>query len=356
MTATLPATFFDCSGFLPDDCERLLPNVESAVRLQQELRPELATIMRDVVSSYLYRFGDQHLPAIRKTSDALTLSFARMAMRHGSWGGDFHAYHNENHAMELLNGRLARVRVQLGWSAFDSKDWLLLSLFCTCHDLRQRETPSFDRDVGANERASIAETHRILRICGFDPVDDLEFYQALEFMIAGSTFDARPEPPGAPLNSADAVSSGGSLSSALARDLELQYPNWQQSPELARRHRLMLVASDLDTANVGEPFHALTQSAVRLIREREMRAGRSLQNVAAGPSVLEFLTDGQERYFFKLHRFVSTIGMDVFASGKELNSQKLLKLTALMRAEFGEGYDVQPSDLIDRFEAIAKTL
>ena len=48
--------------------------------------------------------------------------------------------------------------------------------------------------VGGNEAASIAETFRILSSCGFDPARDRELFVALELMIAGSTFDARPLP------------------------------------------------------------------------------------------------------------------------------------------------------------------
>jgi hypothetical protein len=356
MTLTNPAELeFDLQGFTADTAERVVPDVATALAMQRERRPELAGIIRDLSQSYLEKFGDQHSARLRKTQDALCLSFARLAVRHGSWGEDFHHYHNEDHAMELLNGRLALVRVQLGWGAFDPMEWLLLSLFCTCHDLRQREAPSFDRDVGANERASIAETYRILDLSGFDRKADQEFYQTLQAMIAGSTFDARPEPPDAPLNSAEAVSSGGSLSAALVRKMEAQDVHWRSKPDHARRHRLMLVASDLDTANVGEPFRALAASAVRLICEREMRAGRSLDTLSNAHGVLDFLTHGQQQYFFKLHRFVSEIGQRVFGEGKASNGPKLMALTAQMQAEFADS-SALPRTMIARFEAIADGL
>jgi hypothetical protein len=156
-------------------------------------------------------------------------------------------------------------------------------------------------------------------------------------MIAGSTFDARPEPPNLALNSAEVVNSGGSLSAKLAREFINMYPNYRNDPVLRRRARLILVSADMDTANVGEPFMALVGSAVRLVREREMRAGRAITGaagLASGDDVFEFLTEGQERYFFKLHRFVSDVGRDVFGLGKTLNSPKLKRLTDAMRARF----------------------
>ena len=79
---------------------------------------------------------------------------------------------------------------------------------------------------------------------------------------------------------------------------------------------------------------ALVDSAVRLVREREMRNGRDLAKPDSAQHVIEFLTDGQELYFFKLHRFVSDVGRDVFGLGKTLNSHKLKRLTDQIRMRF----------------------
>jgi hypothetical protein len=352
---------FHFASFAPDPCELTHASVQAAHLLLREKRPDLPAVMAEVGGSFLRFFGDRYTPLLKQTQDALALSFVRMASRHGAWGSDFHAYHNEEHALELLNGRLARTRLQLGWAGLEAEEWLLLALFSTCHDLRQREQPSFENGVGANERASIAETHRILRCCGFDLTRHKEYFETLCWMIAGSTFDARPEPPNAALNSATVVNSGGSLSTKLARDFINEHPGYRDDPILRRRARLILISADMDTANVGEPFMALVTSAVRLVKEREMRAGRPIsgsEGVAAAADVLEFLTEGQERYFFKLHRFVSDVGRDVFGLGKTLNSPKLKRLTDAMRARFTADVLRQSSgaQVIDGFIELAQQI
>jgi hypothetical protein len=324
---------FHYQQFQADACEMRFADVAHAQELLRQRRPDLPAVMAEVGASFIRHFGERFRSTLQHTQDALALSFVRMATRHGSWGDDVHDYHNEEHALEVLNGRLARVRLSWGWQGLEAQEWILLALFATCHDLRQREAPGFENNVGANERASIAEAHRILLAAGFDAKRDQEYFESLAWMIAGSTFDARPVPP-LPMNSADVVNSGGSLSSALLLEFEKRHPDFQQSAELSRRARLILYAADLDTANVGEPFLTFVNSSLRLVREREMRAGRSLEHNESAAEVFEFLTHGQERYFYKLHRFVSKLGRDVFGQGKTINSPKLKKLTDALRESF----------------------
>jgi hypothetical protein len=340
------------SLFPPDAVEQRLSDASAAVAMLRERRPDLIQIMAVVGESFLQHFGQSYLPLLERTQRALALSFVRMAYRHGSWGEDFHAYHNEEHTLELLNGRLARVRLQLGWGALAAEEWLMLAMFSTCHDLRQREEPHFVEDVGANERASMAECARVLALAGFDTAQHAEFYDSLALMIAGSTFDARP----VPASSAEAASSGGSLSLKLAQRFEQSNPGWRSDPILSRRQRAILLSSDLDTANVGEPFLALARSAERLIREREMRLGRSLEDSTHSAGVLEFLTDGQERYFFKLHRFVSEPGRAVFGLGKTINAPKLKLLTDGLRDSFSGQAKASGERIVQRFIAIAEAL
>lgn len=352
---------FHIASFAPDACELKHASVAAAHALLRERRPDLPPVMAEVGGSFLRHFGEEYLRLLKCTQDALALSFVRMASRHGSWGQDWHAYHNEEHALELLNARLARTRLQLGWKGLAAQEWLLLALFATCHDLRQREKPSYEHGIGANERASIAEAHRILDAAGFQRELDVEYFETLAWMIAGSTFDARPEPPTMSLNSAEVVNSGGSLSSKLVVHFTGEYPDYRDDPILARCARLILISADMDTANVGEPFLALVASAVRLVREREMRAGREIEGEAGkktADDVLEFLTEGQERYFFKLHRFVSDVGRDVFGLGKTLNSHKLKCLTDAMRAHFRPAVLDRSSgeDVIERFVILAKDI
>jgi len=331
--------------FPPDGVERQYQSVPAAMQLMRERRPDLIHIMADVGGSFLRHFGDDYLPLLERTQRALALSFVRMAYRHGTWGSDFHAYHNESHTLELLNGRLARVRLQHGWAGLEAEEWLLLAMFSTCHDLRQRECAGAVDGVGANERASMAECSRILALAGFDPLVHVEFFDSMAYMIAGSTFDARSDNARSNDAKADhakadeasgaaAVSAGGSLSFKLVKRFEAANPSWRQDAILRRRHRAILLASDLDTANVGEPFLALASSGERLIREREFRHDRRLDSAEHVPGVFEFLTDGQERYFFKLHGFVSEIGKSVFGLGKTLNAPKLKQLTDRLRERY----------------------
>ena len=149
----------------------------------------------------------------------------------------------------------------------------------------------------------------------------------------GSTFDASPRPKH--YNTAEVLATGGPLAPRLEKELDHTRPDWRQFPELLRALDLAQIASDLDTANVAEPFNDLAQSSGRLAAEREMRAGRSLESPGSGPPVLNFLTDGQERYFFELHRFCSDLGRSVFHDGKQENAPKVHALAEELRQRFG---------------------
>lgn len=51
--------------------------------------------------------------------------------------------------------------------------------------------------------------------------------------------------------------------------------------------------------------------------------------------MLGFVTGGQERYFFELHRFCSPLGERVYAAGKAANADKVREMSLRLRAEFG---------------------
>jgi hypothetical protein len=312
--------------------------VESALAQPEEARALVAARRPDVLALLACRrrllqgaFGDSLAPLLDAGELALLLSLARCGVRHGSWGEDFHHYHNENHALEILDGRLGRLLLQAGLRALSGADWIALSLFATCHDLRQRERLDYDHPIGNNEAASIAETGRILDACGFDRHRDRSLYLSLELMIAGSTFDARPAPPALHYNSAEMVSSGGALAPNLAQLLDGEHPGWRDDPDLCHALELALVASDLDTANVGEPFPWLAESASRLCQEREMRSGRRLDAAESAGPCAEFLSDGQERYFFVLHRFCSPLGRRAFAPVKQDNAGRVRQVARQVR-------------------------
>jgi hypothetical protein len=320
------------TSFPADAVERQLPDVATAQRLVASKRPDFAELLALRRERLLRAFGTDLRAPLDRTERALTLGLARFGARHGSWGDDYHHYHNENHALEVLDGRLGRLMDQIGIEALAAEDWLALSLFGTCHDLRQREVIDFRHPIGNNEAASIAETGRILALSGFEPGRDRGLYLAMELMIAGSTFDARPAPPvREPYNPAEVVAAGGALAPKLPLILDNERPGWREDAQIVRAVELAQVASDLDTANVGEPLVWLAESASRLCQEREMRSGRALDAADSGPPCVGFLSDGQERYFFDLHRFCSDPGRATFAASKDANAERVRQMSASLR-------------------------
>jgi hypothetical protein len=321
----------------PDAVERELTTPTDARRLIEAQRPDVIDLLQRRRQQAARAFGSGLDDLLMRSEQALLLSLGRFGMRHGSWGEDFHHYHNENHALEILDGRLGRLMRHAGLAALAGVDWVALSLFATCHDLRQREPVDYDHPVGHNEAASIAETARILDACGFDRERERALYLALEMMIAGSTFDARPAPPVLYYNSAEMVSSGGALAPNLPRLLDSECPGWSEDPDVVHALELALIASDLDTANVGEPFPWLAESASRLCQEREMRSGRALEASESAAPCSDFLSNGQERYFFELHRFCSPLGTQTFAATKQANAAAVTRVARQVRERFGDG-------------------
>lgn len=313
------------SLYPPDATETALPDAAAARALIAAKGSDLATRLAAIAT----RIG-----ADARTLDAAILAASRLGHRHGSFGSDFHAYHNENHVLELAERRLGRMLDALGEQAPTGLDAALLLLFSACHDLRQRETRDVPGPVGGNEAASIAETLRILDASGFDRVRDRGHFIALELMIAGSTFDARPRRSTDPATHELPSIAGGALARGLALWLDGEHPAWRDDADARRGERLGRLAADLDTANVGEAFGLLCDTALRLCREREMRAGRSLDGVAsAGPS-LGFLGPGQAHYFFELHHFSSREGERVFGDGKLANAARVRQTSQAMLERF----------------------
>ncbi|KFN43978.1 hypothetical protein [Arenimonas oryziterrae] len=311
--------------YAPDAVEIALPDAASARTLVAARRPDLFERLQAVT---------QRIGAPARVLDATLLGAARLGLRHGSFGDDFHAYHNEGHVLELGDRRLRRALDDLGDSAPRGDDAAALLLFAACHDLRQRETVDVPGPVGGNEAASVAETFRILSACGFDPQQDRAYFVALEMMIAGSTFDARPVPKPDPRTDELPGLAGGALARGLALWLDSDHPGWREDADARRGERLGRLAADLDTANVGEDFVQLCDTALRLCREREMRAGRRLDAATSAAPSLSFLGPGQQHYFFELHRFCSREGESVFGAGKAANGPLVKKTSAAMLARF----------------------
>jgi hypothetical protein len=309
----------------------MLPDADSARRLFSAKGPDVLARLVDVAA---------RLGVDERTLDATILATARLGLRHGSFGKDFHAYHNEGHVLEVGERRLLRLLSSMGDGAPNATDVASLMMFAACHDLRQREKVDVPGPVGGNEAASIAEAIRILETCRFDRAADRDQFVALELMIAGSTFDARPVTPSDPMTDDLPDFAGGSLARGLSLWLDSAHPGWRQDPAARRGERLARLAADLDTANVGEDFVQLCDTALRLCREREMRVGRQLTSSRSALPCLGFLGRGQEYYFFQLHRFSSREGERVFGPQKLLNGPAVTKTTAALLARFAR----QPPD------------
>lgn len=321
--------------FPPDAVEEQIPDYRTAEQMLREHDPSFLRYVQQRRLSFEKHFGaEEFSDFLDKAQRTLVIAYARFALRHGNWSEDLHAYHNEGHALEILAGRINYLCEQAGAERLKPVDWVMLTLFAATHDLRQREVPDLEALVGNNERASISEAHRIMESVGFDRETDAAVFDDLELMIAGSTFNVQPK-QNPNLSPPEAASSCGALAPMLVKELDQNNPHWPDDPELKRRVRLTLIASDLDTANVSEPILKFAQSAVRLCREIEFRCGRDMDSAESAPSVLGFLTRGQEAYFFELHQFDSILGNEILGPMKETNAPLLTVLCEHMRKAFG---------------------
>jgi len=313
------------SSYPPDATERALPDVTAARRLLGERRPDIPERLGAVAG----RFAVDP-----RALDAAVLGTARLALRHGSLGQDFHAYHNESHVLEVGERRLLRMLEAMGDQAPGAEDIAVLLVFAACHDLRQRETFDFPGPVGGNEAASSAEAFRIMDAAGFDREADRPQYIAVELMITGSTFDAKPAAKADPQTDDLPDVAGGALARGLHLWLDTSVLRWREHADTRRGERLARLAADLDTANVGEDFTLLCQTALRLCREREMRAGRATDAAESAQPALAFLGTGQEYYFYQLHQFSSREGERVFGPQKAKNGASVRETTAALLARF----------------------
>ena len=331
------------SSYPPDATELALPDVAAARRLLGDKRPDIIERLTAIATRF---------ELDPRALDAAVLGTARLAMRHGSLGDDFHAYHNETHVLEVGERRLGRVVEATGVMGPRREDIDVLFMFAACHDLRQRESFDFPGPVGGNEAASSAEAFRIMDLAGFDRKADHSQYIALELMITGSTFDAKPQPHSDPQTAELPEVTGGALARGLHLWLDTSVPRWREQADARRGERLARMAADLDTANVGEDFTLLCQTALRLCREREMRSGRDTAAAASAQPCLGFLGKGQEYYFYELHQFSSREGERVYGPVKAVNGPKVRETTAALHARFASAPPVNGAAVLAAFAEI----
>ncbi len=244
-------------------------------------------------------------PWQQQLSENLTIAYARMAARNGILSESPRSYHNENH----INDLLLRIMycADRDTSELDNEGLAVLSYFAACHDLRQAEPRKLDTDdslVGANETASYQEAVRIIELDErsenlWNPHNLL----LLKTMIEGSTFG-----------------SGGKRSKNffqgnLAKHLldQLQFKNNKDS-------QLVLLACDIDTANVSLPIEQFAESAIHIYDELV-----SHQN--ADISAHFFFCQQQQIYFFEQQQFHASITKKWFQPHKDNNTDNLIKLS-----------------------------
>ncbi|MBS0211755.1 MAG: hypothetical protein JSR26_01065 [Proteobacteria bacterium] len=349
--AAASAVIFGYSSlYPPDDVERTLPDAAAARALLAERRPDILAFVQRRRSRLLAHFGAEQAELLDRTADAFVLGTARLGLRHGRFGNDQHAYHNEEHVLELAQRRFNAYESQLGLAALPLADWVVLALFAACHDLRQREPLDVPGPVDGNEAASMAEALRILDVCGFDRERDRPLYVALELAIAGSTFGLNARPLE---NSAEAAIGGGALARYLPGLLDQTVPDWRGDAVIEHALILARIAADLDTANAGESFAELADSAIRLCREREMRERRALDSHESAQPCLDFLTRGQEKFFFELHHFCSREGERVFGPGKAANAPHVRAVSAALREHFAATPPVSGAAVIEAYRVLA---
>lgn len=242
------------------------------------------------------RVDQQHPPPpfAAHIIDLIIMGFARMALRNGSQSPSPLHYHNENHVLEILH-RLHRVMVQIPGMV---EDWYALALFAACHDLRQREPDQAARQqgCGANEEASWLELERLINDWGLTLPS--HWLQTQRWMIEGSTFYM-----GMQL---------GSCQGAWAADLVRI-----EAMPVATREQVLL-AADLDTANVAEGFLELARSTLALAYERLLL--KPARDERAELAFLrQFLEEVQWHYMAHCQQFRSRAGIQVFEAQKKRN-------------------------------------
>jgi len=251
------------------------------------------------------QFADQ--PWHQALSQAMTIAYARMTVRNGSLSETPRSYHNEYHINDLL------LRIMYCQESSEQpmagEQLALLSLFAACHDLRQAEPRKPDTDdslVGANEMASFVEADRILQALDGGSLWSAHNQLLLKTMIEGSTFG-----------------SGGKRSKNFFQgNLAHHLLNQLDLPEVDAQ--LVMLACDIDTANVSLPIDEFADSAIDIFDEL-------LSHQNADISAHDFFSEQQQTYFFELQAFHADLSRTLFQPHKDSNQDSLRALSDHIR-------------------------
>lgn len=233
----------------------------------------------------------------------VTIAYARMAVRNGILSDKPRSYHNERHINDLLC-RVIYCARQTDHN-ISHEGLAILSFFAACHDLRQSEPAKNPEDnslVGSNEMASHHEALRIIEISADHTLWNPHNRLLLKTMIEGSTFG-----------------SGGKRSKNffqgnLAKHLLSQQQNLNEQDQ-----QLILLACDLDTANVSLPIDQFAESGIQVFDEL-------VTHHNANMSAHQFFSEQQKVYFFDQQAFHAELSQQLFQPKKNSNQQHLLAL------------------------------
>ncbi|VAW47363.1 hypothetical protein MNBD_GAMMA03-39, partial [hydrothermal vent metagenome] len=141
--------------FSPDLIEQQIATIDQAWELLNSKLPQFNQVFTTWQSWYKSIVTDTLVHDV--IIDTLVISYARMALRNGTLSIAPRCYHNEQHIDDLLY-RLIAVSKLSASEDIPEYGWSLLSIFMSCHDLRQSEVSNLHGLIGYNEQASFQET------------------------------------------------------------------------------------------------------------------------------------------------------------------------------------------------------
>ncbi len=282
--------------FPPDRIEKQISCVDQAWELLNFKLPQFNSIFSIWHDWFCETVEDSDVQMV--ITDALIVSYARMALRNGTLSVNPRSYHSEKHIDDLLY-RLIAVSNMSESRGVTDYGWSLLSLFMSGHDLRQSEKNNDSVLIGDNEQASFQEMVRILDAVDGQRIVRNEHRELLKLMIHGSTFGKGED------------TEGNIYQGNLVKYLLKNVGYFEESDK-----QLAYLACDIDTANVAADLTDYAQSSINVYNE--------IQNISQNKlSAQTFFGEMQEQYFFELQSFNSRIGLLAFDFQKQENSPKI---------------------------------
>lgn len=282
-----------------DLIEEQISNIDQAWELLNNKLPEFRDIF-DIWQSWYYQMV-KSLRMRAVITDAVVITYARMALRNGTLSINPRNYHSEKHINDLLYRMMAVSKFS------ESNDvpeygWSLLSIFMSSHDLRQSNKNNKLDLIGDNEQASFQEISRLLTRIDKHKVVRPEHKELLKLMIHGSTFGKGEDILGNIYQ--------GNLVKYILQNIGYFDEDDKQ---------LAYLACDIDTANVAADLKDYAQSSINVYLE--------IQNISpAEISAQSFFGEQQRQYFFDLQHFNSDMGIIAFEQQKQINAPKVKKV------------------------------